>query len=45
MILNPSLTRIAIIDTASGEEIAVITNEEITTASDEIVVVLTPEHN
>ncbi len=41
-VLSNRYSRITILDTVTGEEIAVITNNVITTAADNIVVKLTP---
>lgn len=41
-ILSDDYTRITVLDTRDGKEIAVITNEMITTADDAIVVKLKP---
>lgn len=41
-VLAPDLKQITVLDIATDEEIAVITNEAITTAGDHIVVKLTP---
>ena len=40
--LSDKYSKITILDTVTGEEIAVITNNVITTAADNIVVKLTP---
>ena len=41
-VLSNRYSRITILDTVTGEVIAVITNDVITTATDNIVVKLTP---
>jgi len=44
-ILSTDYTKIVVLNTKTGEEVAVITNELITTAMDEIVVKLTPRYD
>lgn len=44
-VLSDDYTKLAVVDLSTGKEIAVITNELITTASDNIVVKLTPKYN
>lgn len=44
-ILSGDYTKITVFDTKTGKEIAVITNELITTARDSIVVKLTPSYD
>ena len=44
-ILNEVYTKLVVLDTATGKELAVVTDEEITTASPEIVVKLTPKYD
>ena len=44
-ILSDDYSKLVVFDTRSGREIAVVTNEFITTAEDEVVVKLTPTHN
>lgn len=41
-VLSDKYSKITILDAVTGEEIAVITNDVITTAADNIVVKLTP---
>lgn len=41
-LLDDSVTKITVLDLDTGEEIAVITNELVTTANDRIVVKVTP---
>jgi len=44
-ILSEEYTKIVVMDKETGKEIAVITNDLITTANDNIVVKLTPKYN
>lgn len=44
-ILSEEYTKIVVMDKETGKEIAVITNDLITTADDNIVVKLTPKYN
>ena len=44
-ILSDSITKLVVLDKNTGEEIAVVTADEITTAGDNIVVKLTPEYD
>lgn len=44
-ILSEDYTKMVVLDTKTGKEIAVITNEVITTAQDSIVVKLTPRYD
>ena len=44
-ILSDSITKLVVMDVNTGKEIAVVTNKEITTAGDNIVVKLTPEYD
>lgn len=44
-ILSEDVKKLVVLDTATGEEIAVITNDLITTARDTIVVKLTPNYD
>lgn len=44
-ILADECTKITVLDTDTGKEIAVITNELVTTAGDHIVVKLTPNYD
>ena len=44
-ILSDQFTKMVVLDVTAGEEIAVVTNELITTAGDEIVVKLTPAYD
>ena len=44
-ILSNEITKIVVMDKDTGEEIAVVTEDEITTAGDNIVVKLTPNYD
>lgn len=44
-ILSDKITKLVVLDLNAGKEIAVVTNELITTAGDEIVVRLTPAYD
>ena len=44
-VLSDGYTKMVVLDTKTGEEIAVITNELITTAQDSIIVKLTPRYD
>lgn len=43
--LSDDYTKLVVLDKETGKEIAVVTNEEITTAEDNIVVKLTPTYD
>lgn len=44
-VLSDKYSKITILNIESGEEIAVITNDVITTAADNVIVKLTPVYN
>lgn len=44
-VLDKDYTKLIVIDTGTGEEIAVVTNDLITTANSAIVVKLTPRYD
>lgn len=44
-ILSEDYTKVVVLDESTGKEIAVIANELITTAADNIVVKLTPKYD
>lgn len=45
MILSDSYQKLVVLDVETGEELAVVTDEEITTARSSIVVKLTPRYD
>lgn len=44
-VLSEDYSKLTVINKETGEEIAVITHEQITTASEKIIVKLTPKYN